>query len=254
MRKHLTYANVVSSLCLFIVLGGGVAIAATAQKNSVKSSSVKNNTLKGIDVLDNSLTGADIDEASLVIGAISGGNLADGSVSTAKLADNAVTNPKVADNAIGSAEVIADSLAAGDIAPDSVGASELANNSVGSANVIDNNLVDDDLATNSVGFSEIAGNAVRGFQANASGPSTENFGTINTNNCGTVTVTATPIDGSILNDAIVATPPVAFAGDFSISAEASTATTFLLKACNNGSVNADPDGAGGAYQYVSFDG
>jgi type VI protein secretion system component Hcp len=52
LRPHLTYANVVATLCLFILLGGS-AYAATK--------------ITGADVKDGSLTGADIKDGSLVL-------------------------------------------------------------------------------------------------------------------------------------------------------------------------------------------
>jgi hypothetical protein len=55
MRRHLTYANVVSTLCLFIALGGTsyAAIKVTGQ-------SVKDGSLTGADVRNNSLKSSDI--------------------------------------------------------------------------------------------------------------------------------------------------------------------------------------------------
>jgi hypothetical protein len=42
LRPHLTYANVVATLCLFLLLGGGAAVAATQlPKNSVGSAQLK---------------------------------------------------------------------------------------------------------------------------------------------------------------------------------------------------------------------
>ena len=65
VRQHLSFANVVSLLALFLAIGGGAYAAATATKNSVTSKSVKNNSLKGVDVLDDSLSGQDVNEGSL---------------------------------------------------------------------------------------------------------------------------------------------------------------------------------------------
>jgi hypothetical protein len=55
MRRHLTYANVVSTLCLFIALGG-TSYAAI----KVTGKAVKDGTLTGADVRDNSLKSSDI--------------------------------------------------------------------------------------------------------------------------------------------------------------------------------------------------
>jgi len=60
LRAHLSYANVVSTLCLFILLGG-VAFAATQlPKNSVGTKQLKKNAVNGAKVADGSLSAADI--------------------------------------------------------------------------------------------------------------------------------------------------------------------------------------------------
>src|SRR5437763_11300668 len=45
MRRHLTYANVVASLALFIALGGGAYAALKLPKNAVTTVQVKNGSL-----------------------------------------------------------------------------------------------------------------------------------------------------------------------------------------------------------------
>lgn len=46
MRRHLTYANVVSTLCLFVVLGGGAYAAAKIDGKDLKARSVAGSKLK----------------------------------------------------------------------------------------------------------------------------------------------------------------------------------------------------------------
>jgi hypothetical protein len=70
LRRHLTYANVVSTLCLFIVLGGSAFAAVKITGKNVKNSSltgadVKNSSLTGRDIKNNSLTGSDVLESKL---------------------------------------------------------------------------------------------------------------------------------------------------------------------------------------------
>src|SRR5215208_5707818 len=65
LRSHLTYANVVSTLCLFILLGGSAYAAAT-----IGSAEIKDNSVKGVDVRDEASTdgglrGRDIVESTL---------------------------------------------------------------------------------------------------------------------------------------------------------------------------------------------
>lgn len=82
LGRRLTYANIVSTLALFLVLSGGTAVALSGSNtvfsdditngevkngdvgaNAIKGGKVTNNSLTGSDVTD--LTGGDIDESSL---------------------------------------------------------------------------------------------------------------------------------------------------------------------------------------------
>ena len=76
IRAQLTYANVVSTLCLFLLLTGGSALAAaTLGKNSVGSRQLKSksvttgkialNAVNGSKVANGSLSGADINLGAL---------------------------------------------------------------------------------------------------------------------------------------------------------------------------------------------
>ena len=80
VRQHLTYANVISTLAMFLVLGGGTALAAyVVSSNSQigpntvsghkpptgKHANLIAGSVNGQDVAANSLTGASINEASL---------------------------------------------------------------------------------------------------------------------------------------------------------------------------------------------
>ena len=71
LRPHLTYANVISTLCLILVLGGGAAYAANTIgsddviDNSLLSADLKNNkAVKSADVQTRILNGADIADQS----------------------------------------------------------------------------------------------------------------------------------------------------------------------------------------------
>jgi len=61
LRPRLTYANVVSSVCLFILLGGTAFAAAKA----ITGKEVNNGSLSGKDVRNSSLTGLDVKNESL---------------------------------------------------------------------------------------------------------------------------------------------------------------------------------------------
>lgn len=54
LRDKLTYANVISTLCLFMLLGG-IAYAAALPKNSVGTKQLKNNAVTGKKIKDRSI-------------------------------------------------------------------------------------------------------------------------------------------------------------------------------------------------------
>jgi hypothetical protein len=72
LRRHISYANVVSSLALFLVLGGTAWAVATnsigtrqIKNNSVRSTDLRNGSLRSKDVLRGSLGGHAIKESAL---------------------------------------------------------------------------------------------------------------------------------------------------------------------------------------------
>jgi hypothetical protein len=101
LRPRLTYANVVSTLALFLVLGGGAAFAAKKlttndikkgaiktkllaknavtnaklAKNAVKERNIAANAVTGAKVKDGSLTPADLTGGAKVVGSATGGPL-----------------------------------------------------------------------------------------------------------------------------------------------------------------------------------
>jgi hypothetical protein len=126
IRTRLTYANVMSTLAVFLVLGGGAAFAAThlgkntvgakqLKKNAVTGAKIKNGAINSAKVADGSLTGADVAD-----GSIGGADIANSAINTAKLADGAVNNAKLGDNAVNSAKVQDKSLKGGDVADGSI--------------------------------------------------------------------------------------------------------------------------------------
>lgn len=90
IRKRLTYANVMSSIAVFVVLGGGAIAATQLPKNSVGAKQLKKNAVK---------------TSKIAKSAVNGAKIADGSVTGAELGAGAVTNDKIADNAVTGAKV-----------------------------------------------------------------------------------------------------------------------------------------------------
>ena len=65
LRSHLTFANVVSSLALFIALGGG-AYALTIPKNSVGARQLKKNAVLGSKIKRGAVTSPTVKDHSLL--------------------------------------------------------------------------------------------------------------------------------------------------------------------------------------------
>jgi len=68
LKGKLTYANVISTLCLFLLLGGGAAFAATKLKlgkNSVGTKQIKKEAVTGIKIKKGTITGTQVNLASL---------------------------------------------------------------------------------------------------------------------------------------------------------------------------------------------
>ena len=76
IRKRLTYANVMSSIAVFLVLGGGAAIAAgQLGKNSVGSKQLKKNAVTTAKIKKGAVTGAKVKPGSLKASNFAAGQL-----------------------------------------------------------------------------------------------------------------------------------------------------------------------------------
>jgi len=101
IRRRLTYSNVMSSLAVFLVLGGATAFAAGLAKNSVGSKQIKKNAVTTAKIKNNAVTTGKLKNGAvtapkLAAGAVGGSAIGAGSITNDKLADGAVTGNKVA--------------------------------------------------------------------------------------------------------------------------------------------------------------
>jgi hypothetical protein len=64
MRPKLTYANVMSTLCFFLLLGGGAYAASQLAKNSVGTKQLKNNAVSAAKIKNGAVTQAKISSAA----------------------------------------------------------------------------------------------------------------------------------------------------------------------------------------------
>jgi hypothetical protein len=114
--RRLTYANVVSTLALFLVLAGGAAIAARVPKKSVGPSQLKANAVTTAKIKANAVTTRKIKRnavanAKIKDGAVESEKIADGSVSLTDLDSTTIPYSRVVHKARGSSPLaIAEAL------------------------------------------------------------------------------------------------------------------------------------------------
>lgn len=96
IRRRLTYANVISTLCLFLLLGGGAYAAIRLPRNSVGSRQLKPKAVRtGILARNAVRTGKLAPEAATA------GKIAKNAITTNRIRDNAVTGAKVKESTLG---------------------------------------------------------------------------------------------------------------------------------------------------------
>lgn len=143
IRKRLTYANVMSSVAVFLLLGGATAFAAShLGKNSVGAKQLKKNAVTGPKVKDGAITATKIADGSII-----SAKLADGSVITGKIVNAAVTTEKVADKAITTGKVADKAITTGQLGDAAVTTEKLAPSSVNSQKIADGQVRAADLGT-----------------------------------------------------------------------------------------------------------
>ncbi|NLT07772.1 MAG: hypothetical protein GXY03_15905 [Solirubrobacterales bacterium] len=108
IRAGLTYANVMSTLAVFLVVAGGSAYAANQlAKNSVGPKQLKRNAVSAPKIKRGAVNASKIRR-----GAVAAPKLRDGAVATPKLRDGAVTAAKIAPGAVGPAQLAGEYLPA----------------------------------------------------------------------------------------------------------------------------------------------
>lgn len=146
LARHVTYANVVATIALFLALGTGGAYAA----NEWTGKNIKNGSLTGADVRNGSLTGADLKDGK--VGTV---DLATGAVTGDKLAAGAVVAGRIAVAAVGPQQLAADSVTSGHVADGAITSADVANGTLTDADIKDNSVSTFDLADNSVDADEV---------------------------------------------------------------------------------------------------
>jgi hypothetical protein len=101
IRKRLTYANVMSSIAVFLVLGGASAYAVKkVGSNEIQGNSITTGKIKKEAVVRGKIKKAAIDSSRLAESAVTTSKIANSAVTTAKIADDAVTGDKVKESTL----------------------------------------------------------------------------------------------------------------------------------------------------------
>jgi hypothetical protein len=138
-----TYANVVSTLCLFLLLSGASAFAATQlAKNSVGAKQIKKSAVATAKIKNAAVT-----TSKLADNAVTTGKITDAAVTPSKLADNAVTSGKITDAAVTTSKLANNAVTTGKITDAAVTTSKLANNAVTTGKIADGEVRAWDLGT-----------------------------------------------------------------------------------------------------------
>jgi hypothetical protein len=96
----------VSTLCLFLLLGGGAALAAgKLGKNTIGTKQIKSNAITTAKIKDSAIT-----EAKLASNAVSSANLATGAVTGAKVAGGTLTGANIQSGSLTGADINQGSL------------------------------------------------------------------------------------------------------------------------------------------------
>jgi hypothetical protein len=244
IHKRLTYANVMSSIAVFLVIGGGAAFAALG-KNTVGTKQLKKNAVTNPKIADNAVKTSELADAAVTLAeladnAVTNPKLADAAVTPAELANAAVTLAKLAGNSVDASKVVDESLAAADLAPNSVTASEIATNAVNALEVADNSIDGGEIVNSGLSDVDVG---------NASGTFTFDAASVAANGC---TVVAPSVAGVDNNDHVLVSPPPSIMElNLSVTSGRSTSDNFIrLNFCNPTGSAIDPPNA--TYNFVTI--
>ena len=199
-----TYANVMSTLAVVLVLGGGTAYAV----DTVGSEDIIDNSIQSVDIKNGNVSTSDIANATvantdLSADAVDGSKVFDASLGAADLGFESVASGEIATNAVNGSEVAANAIDSDEVAANTLVASDLASGSVGGAELVDGTVDTVDLDDNSVQSAKIANESVTAFDlagGQSNGSITLNSGFVATGRCRDVGIS---VPGAQVGEAIL---------------------------------------------------
>ena len=114
IRNHLSFANVISVIALFVALGGASYAAVTLPKNSVGAKQIKKNGVGASEIKKNAVRAAEIRS-----NAVAASEVKDSSIGSAELGDNSVGSGEVTNDSLTADDILGSSLD-GEVGPDAI--------------------------------------------------------------------------------------------------------------------------------------
>lgn len=128
LKRHLTVANVLSCIALFVALGTSAVAAMKLGPNQVKSYNIAKQAVTNPKIKSQAVTSGKIKNLG-----INSADLGKNSVVNSKIAKKAVTNDKLGTEAVGSNKLGKNSVITGKLGPEAVAAGKIANEAVTSS-------------------------------------------------------------------------------------------------------------------------
>lgn len=132
LSKHLSFANVISCIALFVALSGAAYAATTLGKKSVKTKNLANGAVTTL-----KLRGGSVTNLKLRNGAVSGAKIANATVGSSQLANGAVRSEQLGGGVVTSGKLKNGAVTGEKIAGGAVGANQLSANAVSTAKIQD---------------------------------------------------------------------------------------------------------------------
>ena len=111
IRSHLTFANAMSLVAVFIALGGAAYAA-----NTVSSSDIVDNQVYSADVRNDTLAGGGLAAADLRSGSVGTAEVSTGGVQSVDIQDQSLTGADIADGALKTPDLATNAVTSGKIA------------------------------------------------------------------------------------------------------------------------------------------
>lgn len=135
LGRHLSFANVISCIALFVALSGAAYAASSLGKKAVKTQNLANGAVTTVKLRGGAITTAKLRNLSVTgpklgEGSISSGKLASGAVRSSALGGGVVTEGKLKDGAVTAAKLAGNSVSTANIGAGAVNAGQIAEGAV----------------------------------------------------------------------------------------------------------------------------